>query len=70
MDFLQCCQLCHHSNRPQPGLRRLGVEDLYPPTQLQLVQSVRLHPHYLVGHKEEGLEDPTLRDLRSVPCHV
>jgi hypothetical protein len=46
------------------------MEDLYPPTQLQLAEFVRLGPHYLVGHKEEGCEGPTLRDLRPLSCRV
>jgi hypothetical protein len=46
------------------------MEDLYPPTQLQPMQSVRLSTHHLVGNQEEGLEDPALRDLCPVPDHV
>jgi hypothetical protein len=46
------------------------MEDLYPPTQLQLAEFVRLCPHYLVGHKEEGCERPPLRDLRPLSRSV
>ena len=70
MDFYQRCQLCHDSNRSQPGLRRFSVEDLDPPTQLQLVQSVCFSPDHLVGHKEKGPKDPALRDFRPLPRHV
>jgi hypothetical protein len=70
MDFLQRCELRHNSSRPQSGIRRLCVEDFDPSTQLQLVQLVRICPYYLVGHKEEGLEDSTLCYLRPLPCRV
>jgi hypothetical protein len=70
MDLLQRCQQCHHSNHPQSGLREFSVENLYPPTQLQPLQSVCISSHHLVGYKEERREDPALRDFCPIPYHV